>query len=423
MSKSSAVANYLRVRCELCSSGVRKNPHVLSTSFYSFLVSREASGASFVALALAASEIPMQYMSGSPTLVDAEWIVSSILDAVGAMVVILDDCGRIVRFNSECERLTGYATEEMHGFTPWEMLLPMPEREFAREMFDRLLVEKRSVTSEANWRTKSGDCLLISWMHNVIQDAAGEVRYVIGTGIDTTERTRLERAVVEVSEEERSRIGHQLHEHLCNHLAGTALIAGALAEEARKGNDIDPDALDEVSHLVAEAVDQASALARGLVPVRIEKDGLLAALQEMTADVQRMTSIECEFTAETGFPELAHTSMANHLYRIAQEAVANALVHSQSTQITIAVTCRDDNLFLVVRDNGIGLADEPSPDGLGLHMMRYRARMMGGTLGIGSPDGGRGTEVRCTVPAPPRVASTAPCESGARYSTRARPTP
>lgn len=150
----------------------------------------------------------------------------------------------------------------------------------------------------------------------MIQDDAGGVRYVIGTGIDSTERTRLERAIVEVSEEERSRIGHQLHEHLCNHLAGTALIAGALAEEARKGNDIDPDALDGVSHLVAEAVDQASALARGLVPVRIEKDGLLAALQEMTVDVLRRTSIECEFTAETMYPELAHTSMANHLSRI-----------------------------------------------------------------------------------------------------------
>lgn len=79
-------------------------------------------------------------MSGSPRLLDCEWIISTILDAVGAMVVILDDGGRIVQFNSECERLTGYSAEEMHGFTPWEMQLPMQEREFACEIFDRLLL-------------------------------------------------------------------------------------------------------------------------------------------------------------------------------------------------------------------------------------------------------------------------------------------
>lgn len=341
----------------------------------------------------------MQYTSGRSALIDSDWI-SSILDAVGAMVVILDDGGRILRFNGECEKLTGYSAAEMYGVKPWETLLPTAEREPARQMFDRLLAHERSVTSEAHWQTKSGDYRLISWTHNVLADAAAAAMYVIGTGIDTTERVRLERAIVEVSEEERCRIGHQLHEHLCNHLAGTALIAGALAEEARKGNAVDPEGLDQVSELVTEAVDQACMLARGLVPVRIEKDGLLAALQEMMSDAQRMTSVECVFAAVTDLPELPQTSVANHLYRIAQEAVANALLHARPTRITVSMDCVGDHLLLIITDDGIGVKVDPPPDGLGLHMMRYRARMVGGTLDIGPREEGGGTEVRCTVPAP-----------------------
>lgn len=330
-------------------------------------------------------------------LFTADDSVSAILNNVGAPIIFLDRNGRIVQFNSECERLTGYTAAEMIGRTSWEALLPIIERGAARDAFGRLLSQHRTSRGENHWITRGGERRLISWANTVMLDASGDVEFVISTGNDITDRLRMEREIVEVSEEERRRIGHEIHERLCNHLAGTALIMEALAQDVRRGNAIDLDGLEHATHLVSAAVEHAGALARGLVPVTIEQEGLVAALEEMTADVQDATDISCDIAAGGDLPELAHTSSANHLYRIAQEAVANAAEHGRPTQIRVSLRYTGEEFVLTIHDDGIGITTDPPPSGLGMHMMRYRARMMGGALVVSSRPGGS-TEVRCTVP-------------------------
>ncbi len=323
--------------------------------------------------------------------------VASILNAIGALIVFLDNEGRIVRFNSACETLTGFSAEEMMGRKVWDVLAPITERDVFRTVFERIRAEKRPFAGENHWLTKAGELRLISWSNTVQLDAAGQVEFVIGTGVDITDRLRLEREIIDVSEDERRRIGHELHERLCNHLAGTVLMMEALAGDVRKGNGIDLEGLENATHLVGDAVEHARILARGLVPVTIEEEGLGAALQEMTADVEHRTNVRCLFLAGDGLPELAHTSVATHLYRIAQEAVENAAVHARPTQIVVRMYRSSDSLMLSVKDDGVGIPAEPEPGGLGVHMMRYRARMIGGSLVIGPlPEGG--SEVRCTMP-------------------------
>lgn len=330
-------------------------------------------------------------------LKDERNVASAILDTVGALVVVLDPDGCITRFNRACEQTTGYAFAEVQGRRIWD-LFPAPETsQRFQSMFDALANGAPVNDFESDWVSRDGARRLINWSATVLKAGRDEVRYIIATGIDITERKRLEEAVLEVSGSEQRRIGQDLHDGLGQQLTGIAFMSKALEQKLAEG--CLPEAADcaKIVRLVNDAIHKTKDLARGLIPVLSDSLGLMSALQHWASEVEDLFQICCRFECEE--PVLVHNdATTNHLYRIAQEAVHNAIRHGKARNIEIGLTSVNGRGVLSIRDDGCGIADAgANQQGMGLNIMRYRARMIGGLLEIACC-GVRGTLVTCFFP-------------------------
>jgi signal transduction histidine kinase len=215
-----------------------------------------------------------------------------------------------------------------------------------------------------------------------------------GIARDITERKRLEREILEISNREQRRIGHDLHDGVCQQLAGIAFLTSTLAEElAEEGVSQSPQA-EKISGMINEAIDQTRGVARGLFPVRLEEKGLVAALEELAANATEVFKIHCRFVAE-GPPVLVENEIALHLYYIALEALANAAKHSSGSNVDITLQPSGDRWSLSIQDDGIGFSlPARNQEGMGLRILHYRARVIGATLNLHSQPGS-GTTVTC----------------------------
>ncbi len=213
---------------------------------------------------------------------------------------------------------------------------------------------------------------------------------------EIAERSRLEREILEIGEKERRRIGHDLHDGLGQHLTATAIAAQVLAEDlASQGVAASAEAGRLVA-LVENAIDQTRGLAKGLLLADIGEDQLAAALQELATGTALQYRLECEFHGEA-IP-LGDAAVASHLYRIAQEAVRNAVRHGKARRIEIALTAPAGGVRLAITDDGVGLPPEPvRGPGLGLRIMAHRAGIIGARFATESPATG-GTRVVCELP-------------------------
>ncbi len=229
--------------------------------------------------------------------------------------------------------------------------------------------------------------------------ALKEKHDAVRTRIALLERTqRLEHEIIEISEREQRRIGRDLHDGLCQYLAATGCAAAALQTDLLRRNLPKEAAVaGELAELLEGGVVQTRDLARGLVPVPMDEAGLPFALEGLAASVARLQNIDCTFRVE-GEVKIGDTSAATHLYRIAQEAINNATRHGRADQIRIALLAEGPLATLSVTDNGQGLSRTASASpGLGLSIMSYRARLVGGELAMSEPNDG-GTLIACTFP-------------------------
>lgn len=209
---------------------------------------------------------------------------------------------------------------------------------------------------------------------------------------------RLEREIIEISEREQRRIGRDLHDGLCQYLAAIGCAAATLrADLLRQDLPEEAAVAEELAQLLEKGVVQTRDLAHGLVPVPMDEAGLPFALEGLATSVARLQNIDCSFRA-LGEVKIADTSAATHLYRIAQEAINNATRHGRANRIRIVLDANGPLATLSVTDNGLGLSKTAaSSPGLGLSIMRYRARHVGGRLALAEPNDG-GTLVACTFP-------------------------
>jgi PAS domain S-box-containing protein len=211
---------------------------------------------------------------------------------------------------------------------------------------------------------------------------------------DITERKRLEREILEISSREQQRIGHDLHDGLSQQLAGIALLGKVLHQRLETQSRSESADARRIVDLANDAIAQSRRLARGLSPVQLERQGLAAALEELAMGVEHLYPTSCRFRCSEEFFVDDHT-VADHIYRIAQEAVNNALKHAHSKHIDIELSHHGDQLTLKVIDDGRGLPETAARgSGMGFNIMEYRARMIDASLSIsGTP--GKGTSVIC----------------------------
>ena len=212
------------------------------------------------------------------------------------------------------------------------------------------------------------------------------------------EQVRLEREVLEISESERRRIGHDLHDGLGQRLTAASMTTNALIGALKADASPLADRGEEIGRQLREAIAEARALSHGLAPVALVDEGLMAALGALAAGLNH-GAVRCVFECPAPV-RVADAEIAGQLYRIAQEAVNNALKHAAPSEIRIGLERNASLLSLEVEDDGEGFGESaPHATGIGLRVMRYRARLIGGELEIGSPPAG-GTRICCRIPLP-----------------------
>ena len=216
---------------------------------------------------------------------------------------------------------------------------------------------------------------------------------------EVKERLKLENRILEARESEQARIGQDLHDGLCQHLVATAFSASLLQQNLAAKHVSEAGEAAKIVGLLDESITQARDLAKGLYPVPLEREGLETALQALADTTTKRTGIDCSLDV-CDRPADLEKGKTIHLYRIAQEAVNNAVKHSGARRILIEFEAADSSFDLKVSDDGKGLGSgvpngaSSGEGGMGLHIMDYRARAIGAKLEV-APAGSGGTRIRC----------------------------
>ena len=209
---------------------------------------------------------------------------------------------------------------------------------------------------------------------------------------------QLQRQILEVGDEERQRIGHDLHDGLGQQLTGISLLSESLSQQAAAGRPPTVADFERVTRLASEAVRQTRDLARSLSPLTLEHEGFVAAMEELSGIARLLFDIDCEWEYD-GDEIPLDPKRAVHLYRIVQEAVSNSVKHGKARRVRISAKTMGNELTLVVVDNGSGLSRKTiTHPGLGLRTMAYRARMVGAELTAERAQEPGGTIIQCRCP-------------------------
>ena len=242
------------------------------------------------------------------------------------------------------------------------------------------------------------DTALLDLLPSVVKRTLAAQAQARALAAAQAEHQRLELEVLAAGERERRSIGADLHDGLGQLLTAVGLMCTALKEDTAETQPAVAKNLEQMSGLLREAVAQTRYLARGLVPVGGEADALQTGLAELAARTDGLGRVRCKFECDEPVL-LADPAVTGHLYRIAQEAVNNALKHAQAGRITVRLVQSPEWLLLEVRDDGLGLPEKRSA-GVGLGLMQHRAGVIGATLTISSTPGA-GVTITCQLPVRP----------------------
>jgi len=321
--------------------------------------------------------------------------LESLINYANAPIIVWDPKFRITRFNHAFERLTGRSADEVVGQT-LDLLFPENSREDSMSLIRQALAGERWEVVEIPILHVDGSVRTVLWNSAGIYTGDGKtVTATIAQGQDITERKKLEKEVLEISDREQRRIGQDLHDELGQKLTGIAFLSKALAQQLVGISVTGTTDAIMITDLANEAIDSTRRLAGELYPVELEKSNLESALKRLTENVEDIHGITGIFGSNISVP-LDERRVAIHLYRIAQEAVNNALKHAKATRIVVNLNVSEDSTRLTIWDDGIGLAkDFESRAGVGRYNMRYRANMIGAALRIQPGENG-GTEVICS---------------------------
>lgn len=305
--------------------------------------------------------------------------------------------GAIISWNDGAKKIFGYSAAEVEGKN-LSILVPDFYPNEIPEVLDRLRHGELIEHYETLRRSKTGGILDMSVKISPIRDSRGNLSAVSLIARDMSKRKQLEKEILEIEDRERSRIGQDLHDSLGQQLTG--ILLRLKAHEGRV-NKLKNAALSEdtreIELLVRNAIEQTREMAKGLVPITLQTNGLVEALQELTLYVQSMYGVATQF--EAPYSKVNISSAAElQIYHITQEALNNAIKHSGSSLIQVRLHIEDTELIVSVSDRGVGFTQKESR-GLGLRIMQYRANMISGHLSILQPEEG-GTAVICRVPIP-----------------------
>ena len=344
----------------------------------------------------------MERRRAEEALREAHEFSKQVVDSAAAGIIVCDRAGRFVVWNPFMEQLTGHRASELLGRRADEVLPVLGGAHFRKMFHDALagaVFEAADISFDFPETGKRGwlAARFAPW-----RDARRDIVGVIVTVREITERRQLESELLEITDREQRRIGHDLHDGLGQQLTALEMKCFLLQEDLAAA-DLAPrrETLQEqtrqISRALRECVTVTRSLAHGLAPAAIQSDGLSGALERLARDAHVPGQLECRLVSD-GPVTITDPQTAKHLYRIAQEAVNNALKHARMRHLEIQLTRAPDGLRLQIKDDGRGLPKrQKARSGMGLEVMRHRAHVIGAALEIDSQPG-RGVTVTCTLP-------------------------
>ena len=341
------------------------------------------------------------------------------------IIALLAPDGKTLYLSPSFTRVTGYTIEPSLREDPASFFHPrdLPR---VRKNFTRCVEgDGKQMTMAYRFRHADGHYIWLESQMHLVQEESGKRRHVQVSARDVTarqlaenavghktqelreanaaleievrSRQELERSILLAIEKELEQVGLEVHDQLGQNLTGIALLTKTLGQKLAEKKLAEASLAQRISDLVNRAIGHTRMIAHGLSPYIWGDDGLEDALKQLASDVTSLGTVKCE-TRIPATVTISDEVVALTLYRIAQEAVNNALKHSKADKIRIALTCTRMGIELAISDNGVGRpqADEGAEDHHGLHSIRHRCRAIDATLSIGSGGLG-GTMVRVSM--------------------------
>ncbi|MBI9106930.1 MAG: PAS domain S-box protein [Spirochaetales bacterium] len=321
--------------------------------------------------------------------------LASIVESSQDAIVGIDTGGIINSWNSGAEKILGYNSTEVIGYNI-SMLTPSNYPNELPEKIDQLKKGLSASHYESIRQKKNGEMIEMSILTSPIIDRKGNMTGVSFIARDITEKKKLEKEIIEIGEKERERIGQDLHDSLGQQLTGVLLNVKSLENEVREQcPTLLVDMVIKTKDLIKDAIAQTRQLAKNLVPIMLQTEGLQHALIDLANYAETVYKKEVEMIIDHEITDI-NTITETQLYHIAQEAVNNAVKHADGSKIYISLKNVQSELVLSIKDNGKGISKN-HVEGLGMRIMNYRANLINGSIYIHTEEN-EGTLVLCRVP-------------------------
>jgi PAS domain S-box-containing protein len=344
--------------------------------------------------------------------------LEAILDSAVDAILTIDDYGVISRINPSTERLFGLPREEILGRSVVSLLTLSDSEQPLQVLSNQAMpMLKYGAESYLELKAKRKNCTDFDAELTVSRIASSSLSIVVIR--DVTQRMDLQKKILQIASDEQRRIGQELHDGTQQELTGLSLIAGTIEEFFSQKASLEAEKYERLtlkeselsriaitaSKLVQglnEANRHVQSLSHGIMPVQIDIKGLHSALTELAHETSVDDKVDCNFV-QSGALTIDSNGVATHLYRIAQEAINNALRHGGASNISVSLSCDAYKVLLEITDDGCGMdatlmtiSGKPN-HGTGLQIMEYRASVIGGKLSIFAGSN-KGTTIRCTIP-------------------------
>jgi len=285
---------------------------------------------------------------------------------------------RVINVNDSFLKFTGYTCEEITNKTFEEInLFPSPED--SRLLTKLLKRHGRLRNHEIEFVTKRGEPRTGVISAEIIE--LWNKQCVLSNIGDVTETKRLEKEITNASEKERQKIGQSLHDDLCPHLIGTEVLTKVLKRKLEDRSVDEALLADKIRVLLSEAISKTRNLTRGLLPVYLVDHGLESSIRDLARNTEEVFGISCVLKYDDSIL-FNDNRVATQLFYIIQEALHNAVKHSEAENIVIDLSVTDGKITIKITDDGIGIPEVPGTGGMGLHIMGFRAKNIDASLDI-----------------------------------------
>ena len=303
-------------------------------------------------------------------------LCQAIFDTAVDPIIIIDRIGTIQTFNPAAQDLFGYHASEVNGKNV-RILMPEPNKSkhdtYLKNYLDTGKRKIIGIGRETMARRKNGHTFP---MHLAVSEVKVEDEiFFVGFIRDLSDVRNLQNMVVTQSERERAEIGQDLHDVLAQQLTALTLLTKTIQKKMELEASPLGKLAGDIVDLSQKAMEEARRLSHGLYPIELEKHGLISALSELCDNTETLWETPCRLHTQITHMPL-DKSVALHLYRIAQEAITNAIRHGEADKIDVILSEMPEHFEMEIRDNGCGMPDKIQP-GLGTSIMQYRSNLIG----------------------------------------------